>query len=101
MEEESEMMPMEGSPGSGDYGVEMDDMDGMHHGEMMDEMDMDGMEGYGEESQQSQDDGDDDSLNFDQDPQYAHLPPLDKMRKVRREIVKTINDYRSRFQRPQ
>ena len=30
----------------------MDDMDGMHHGEMMDEMDMDGMEGYGEESQQ-------------------------------------------------
>ena len=37
-----------GSPGSGDYGVEMDDMDGME-GQMMD--DMDGMDGYGDESQ--------------------------------------------------
>ena len=51
---------------------------------------------------QSQDDeGDDDSLNFDQDPQYANLPPLDKMRKVRREIVKTINELRAGFNRPQ
>lgn len=83
------MMPMEGSPGSGDYGMEMDDMEGMHHG---DPMDMEGMEGYGEESpRESQEEGDLDSLNFEQDPQYANLPPLDKMRKVRREIVKTIN----------
>jgi len=85
------MMPMEGSPG---YGMEMDDMDGM---EDMD--DMDGM-GYGDESHMSGEGGDDESLNFDQDPQFAHLPPLDKMRKVRREIVKTINDFRAGFGRP-
>jgi len=79
MEEDSEMMPMEGkllvltpakrasevaremqsiidknwfivagSPGSGDYGMEMeDDMDGMH-GHMED---MDGYDDYGEDSQ--------------------------------------------------
>ena len=41
--------------------------------------------------------GDDDSLNFEQDPQFAHLPPLDKMRKVRREVIKTCNDYRAKF----
>ena len=51
---------------------------------------------------QSNEDGDDDSLNFDADPQFAHLPPLstDKMRKVRRDIVKTINDFRAGFGRP-
>lgn len=38
-------------------------------------------------------------MNFDQDPQFANLPPLDKMRKVRREIVKTINDFRAGFGR--
>ena len=38
--------------------------------------------------------GDDDSLNFDQDPAYSHLPALDKMRKVRREVIKTINEFR-------
>ena len=36
----------------------------------------------------------DDSLNFDQDPAFAHLPALDKMRKVRREVLKTINEFR-------
>lgn len=46
---------------------------------------------------QSHEGGDDESLNFDQDPQFAHLPPLDKMRKVRREIVKTVNDFRAGF----
>ena len=38
---------MLGSPGSGDYGMEMD-MDGMH-GEMDDMDDMEGMDGYGDE----------------------------------------------------
>ena len=28
------------------------------------------------------------------------MPPLDKMRKVRREIVETINDFRAGFNRP-
>ena len=41
--------------------------------------------------------GDDDSLNFEQDPNFAHLPPLDKMRKVRREVIKTCNEYRAKF----
>lgn len=31
---------------------------------------------------------------MEKDPRYAHLPALDKMRKVRREVLKTINDYR-------
>lgn len=38
-----------------------------------------------------------DSMNFDQDSQYAHLPPLDKMRKVRREVIRTINEYREKW----
>lgn len=37
------------------------------------------------------------SLNFDQDPQYANLPPLDKMRKVRREVLRTINELRGKY----
>lgn len=41
-----------------------------------------------------QDSDEEDSLNFDQDPAFAHLPQLDKMRKVRREVLKTINDFR-------
>ena len=40
-------------------------------------------------------------MNFDQDPQFNNLPPLDKMRKVRREIVKTINEFRAGFGRSQ
>ena len=34
------------------------------------------------------------SFDFEQDPQFAHLPRLDSMRKVRREVIKTINEYR-------
>ena len=33
-------------------------------------------------------------MGFDQDPAFSHLPALDKMRKVRREVLKTINDFR-------
>jgi len=46
------MFSLIGSPGSGDYGMEMDDMGGMQgHMDDMDGMDhMDGMEGYGDES---------------------------------------------------
>lgn len=46
------------------------------------------------------DDGADESLNFDENPEFAHLPPLDKRRKIRREIVKTINDVREAYQAP-
>jgi len=50
-----------------------------------------GMGDYGDE---------DESINFDQDPEYANMPPLDKMRKIRRAIVKTINDMREAHNAP-
>ena len=34
------------------------------------------------------------SINFDDNPEYANMPPLDKMRKIRRAIMRTINDMR-------
>jgi hypothetical protein len=42
-------------------------------------------DGYGEEEEE---------LNFEDNPEYAHLPKLDTMRKIRREIMRTINDVR-------
>ena len=36
-------------------------------------------------------------INFDEQPEFQGLPPLDKMRKVRRDITQTINDIRSKF----
>lgn len=49
--------------------------------------------GYGDEQ-------DEDSFGFDQDPQYADYPPLDPRRKVRREILRTVNELRDKFERP-
>ena len=46
------------------------------------------------------DEEDADSFGFDNDPQYADYPPLDYRRKVRREIMKTINELREKFQHP-
>jgi hypothetical protein len=40
------------------------------------------------------------SINFDENPEYAKMPPLDKMRKIRREILKTINDMRNVYGAP-
>ena len=61
------------------YGMEMD-QDGqmmyMDDGQMME----DGEEGdYGEE--------DDDFMRIANDPQYAHMPPIDRMHKIRRNIL--------------
>ena len=39
-------------------------------------------------------------MNFDGDPEYAKMPPLDKMRKIRRAIIKTINDVREAHNSP-
>lgn len=33
-------------------------------------------------------------MNFDENPEYAHMPKLDRMRKIRRDILRTINDVR-------
>jgi hypothetical protein len=55
----------------------------MGEGQMME---MDNYQEYGDE--------DDESINFDNDPNFAHMPKLDKMRKYRRDILRTINDLR-------
>jgi hypothetical protein len=39
-------------------------------------------------------------MNFDDNPAFANMPPLDRMRKIRRDIIKTINDYRERVNTP-
>lgn len=39
-------------------------------------------------------------MNFEENPAFANLPPLDRMRKIRRDIIKTINDYREQTQTP-
>ena len=44
--------------------------------------------------------GDGESMNFDDNPEYSHMPPLDKMRKIRREILRTINDARDKHGAP-
>ena len=40
------------------------------------------------------DEGDEESINFDENPEYSHMPKLDRMRKIRRDILRTINDVR-------
>mmetsp|Transcript_23388 Transcript_23388/g.17814 ORF Transcript_23388/g.17814 Transcript_23388/m.17814 type:complete len:100 (+) Transcript_23388:214-513(+) len=37
------------------------------------------------------------SLNLDENPAFSNLPPLDRMRKIRRDILKSINEYRENF----
>ena len=90
----------------------MDDQYGMEMGdeEMGDPMDMDMdyyeeggpiHEGYGDEEEEHEygpeQEEEDEEIDFSADPQFQGLPPLDKMRKVRREILKTINDIREKF----
>lgn len=89
------------------YGMEMEyggEHDGMMGDEMMDDgygqeygdmEDMDEM-GRGGGHYGNEDDGEDDSLNFEEHPEFSHLPKLDRMRKIRREIMKTINDAREK-----
>lgn len=36
-------------------------------------------------------------MNFDENPAFANMPPLDRMRKIRRDIMRSINDYREGF----
>ena len=39
-------------------------------------------------------------MNFDNMQEYAHMPALDRMRKIRRTIMKTINDIRANMKAP-
>ena len=44
-----------------------------------------GDQGFGDEEE---------SINFDENPDFSHMPKLDRMRKIRRDILRTINDLR-------
>lgn len=90
MEEDMDQMEMQDDE---EYGQEeMDDDEGMDEGMM------EGYRGYGNE--QDDQDEDEESINFDDNPEFAHLPRLDKMRKIRREVMKTINDIREAHKVP-
>lgn len=39
-------------------------------------------------------------MNFEDNPAFQNMPPLDKMRKIRRDIIRSINDYREAVQTP-
>lgn len=102
-------MEMDQSPEGMESGMmgEMDDMEYGEEGEqhmMEGEHDPYGQEGEGEfDEYEMQGEGEEEDaeqeeeLDFQSDPQFAGLPPLDKMRKVRREIIRTINDIRAKF----
>ena len=75
---------------------------------MEQDMDMDMMEEYDQEGMMDMDnnqmmdeyDDEEQSINFDDNPEYQNMPPLDKMRKIRRAIMKTINDMREAHEVP-
>ena len=87
----------------GDSEMDMDDMGdmGQYGDEDMGDMGY-GDEQYGDEMGEGQmmemgdydQDDDEESMNFDENPEYAHMPKLDRMRKIRRDILRTINDVR-------
>ena len=118
MEDESDMMDqMEGQEyvegDMMDEGYDNDMMDGEEGDQMMDDDEMMDVVSktlnliyvfecvtdfifflqYGDEDEEN-------SFGFDNDPQYADFPSLDPRRKVRREIMKTINEMRDKFERP-
>jgi len=70
-----------------EYGMEEMDPYGMEEMDMEDGQMMDEMDPYGDEEEES--------FNFEDRPEYAHMPPLDRMRKIRRAIILTINEMRA------
>jgi hypothetical protein len=52
---------------------------------------MEGHDGYGQEMEEV---SEEQSINFDENPEFQKLPKLDRMRKIRRQILRTINDVR-------
>jgi len=78
VEQDDDMMDNEYGDMGGQYGQEHD----MGDGQMME------MDDY------NYVDDDEESLNFDENPDFAHMPKLDHMRKIRRDILRTINDLR-------
>lgn len=88
-EHDDEEQYMDGHEGMLDNEGEYDEMEG----EQMDEEDGEGHGNFEEDY----DDGEQDILDFENDPQFAHLPPLNKLRKSRRNILRSINDIRYQF----
>jgi hypothetical protein len=39
-------------------------------------------------------------MDFEDDPAFANMPPLDRMRKIRRDIMRSINEYREHQSTP-
>ena len=87
-------------------GDEMDEMNEMDQMEMQEGYDMDedgGMLEMEEDQYDMQDgmeeqgdygDEDDEFMRIANDPQFAHMPLIDRMHKIRRTILQTINDVR-------
>ena len=78
MEDMEEMEEHEGSPGTGD---EIEEEEKFHGGH----------DSAGESGEES--------LDFENNPNFAGLPPLDRMRKIRREVVRSVNEMRQRHER--
>lgn len=36
-------------------------------------------------------------FNIEADPQFSHLPPMDPFRKIRRDVLATVNDLREKW----
>ena len=118
-----QQMQMEGEYGEGDMEGYIHDMEGEGYMDMDDMGDMGDMDEEGHDQMTEQESpertqGDDimhqevsemqedrigdeseEGLNFASNPEFAHLPPLDQWRKSRRDIVKSINDFREKDQK--
>ena len=89
MEYDPEEMEMMGYGQEGEYGDEMRG-DSQAYGQQVVD--------YGEEGEEAIEEVE--SINFDENPEYSHMPRLDRMRKIRREILRTINDIREAHEVP-
>ena len=88
---EGEMAYDENGNPIGMYGDE-DGMEGYDDGQGMGYEGMgDQFDGYGQEEEGNEEA---ESINFEENPEFQELPKLDKMRKIRRQIVQTINNVR-------
>ncbi|CAG9317538.1 unnamed protein product [Blepharisma stoltei] len=84
-EEEGDYMEQEGQQReySGEYGEEEEGSPYQY-----------AEEGGEERNEEEENEFDDDDINFDEIPAYKNLPPLDPLRKVRRELLRAINNTR-------
>lgn len=84
----------------GDMGQEYADEDDMDQYEMDEEGQMLDMQDGMMEMQEEYGEEDDDFMRIANDPQFAHMPPIDRMHKIRRNILQTVNDMRAKLESP-